>query len=81
MPLYGIAVDGVPLAYDIRADLPPVLFAPLSRFRSCGEIRLVYSGKTVGKSLLYSSETVAEKEKEDNGFWQRFFVWFGRIFQ
>ncbi len=75
MPLSGISVDGSPLPYELRADIQPLLFAPLSRFRSCGDICLVYEGETVAKSALYATETVGQKEQEKIGIFRRYFDW------
>ena len=80
MPLYGVAVDGVLPEYQIRENLPPLLFAPLSRFQSCGELCLVYEGRTVAKSTLYARQNVTEREGEKKGFWQRICEWFEDLF-
>lgn len=79
-PLYGISVDGKPLAYQIRANIEPVIFAPLSRFRCCGEVCLLYNGETADRAALYAEETVAGREEEHRSLWERFRDWLGGLF-
>ena len=80
-PLTGISIDGKVLDYEIREDVEPLIFAPVTEYKKCGELVLVLGNKVTARTTLYGDSAVEEKEVQQQGFfaglWNKIKSFFG----
>lgn len=71
-PLYGIALDGVPVTAQVCEETPVCLFAPVFRYQNTGHLVLkTPEGREIDRVPLYATEGCGTK-KEEPSFARRF---------